>query len=113
MLTALRYNAGDSFDSGNCNNAQVACDFFSSTSYNATISQNVFDVGSDVDVEPACDTCWRLTALTDNNEASLPSRNSIVIKVNNLCPAQGNSLCSQNGLTGTNQYSESIPQSFK
>jgi hypothetical protein len=28
--------------------------------------------------------------------------------VNNLCPAQGNPLCAQNGLTGTNQYGANV-----
>jgi hypothetical protein len=28
--------------------------------------------------------------------------------VNNLCPVEGNPLCSQNGLTGTNQYGANV-----
>jgi hypothetical protein len=32
----------------------------------------------------------------------------IIPKVNNLCPAEGNPLCSQSGLTGTNQYGANV-----
>ena len=28
--------------------------------------------------------------------------------VNNLCPADGNPLCAQNGLSGTNQYGANV-----
>lgn len=28
--------------------------------------------------------------------------------INNLCPADGNPLCSQNGMSGTNQYGANV-----
>lgn len=34
--------------------------------------------------------------------------NSIIVEVTNLCPASGNPLCAQNGLSGTNQYGANI-----
>jgi hypothetical protein len=33
---------------------------------------------------------------------------SIVVMVNNLCPAQGNPLCSQSSMTDTNQYGANV-----
>ncbi|KAG9755348.1 hypothetical protein KCU73_g5462, partial [Aureobasidium melanogenum] len=30
------------------------------------------------------------------------------VQITNLCPASGNPLCSQNGLTGTNQYGANL-----
>lgn len=58
---------------------------------------------------PACGTCWKLTIETDSSGNSVSnSGNSIVVEVTNLCPADGNPLCAQNGLEGTNQYGANL-----
>lgn len=54
-------------------------------------------------------TCWKLTAETDSSGNTLSNAgNSIVVQVTNLCPADGNPLCAQSGLTGTNQYGANL-----
>lgn len=77
--------------------------------YSAALSQNAFGVGPGAGAGPACGTCWKLTAETDSSGNKLSNAgNSIVVQITNLCPAQGNPLCSQNGLTGTNQYGANL-----
>jgi hypothetical protein len=50
-----------------------------------------------------------LTAQTDSSGHALSNAgNTIVVQITNLCPADGNPLCSQNGLTGTNQYGANL-----
>jgi len=105
------YGAGDSFGSPNCNTATAACGFYTTgaTGYSAAVSQNEFGVGPGAGAGPACGTCWRLTAETDSSGNKLSNAgNSIVVKINNLCPASGNPLCAQNGLSGTNQYGANV-----
>ena len=44
---------------------------------------------------PACNTCYSLSSSTAGTK-------SIVVKVNNLCPALGNeAMCAQKGISGT------------
>ncbi|KAF2224161.1 RlpA-like double-psi beta-barrel-protein domain-containing protein-containing protein [Elsinoe ampelina] len=104
-----QYGAGDTFGSPNCNTNTAACGFYTSPGYSAAASQNLFGVGPGAGAGPACGTCYRLTANTDSSGNRLSNAgNSIVVQVNNLCPAQGNPLCSQNGLSGTNQYGANV-----
>lgn len=79
-----RYGAGDQDGSGNCNTATAACGFYNNPGYNAAISQALFGVGPGAGAGPACGTCYKL--MPDGG-------NSIVVKVNNLCPDAGNPLC--------------------
>ena len=103
------YGSGDGNNSGNCNVATTACGFYTKPGYSAAVSQNEFGVGPGAGAGPACGTCWRLTAETDSSGKSLSNAgNSIVVQVTNLCPAQGNTLCAQNGLSGTNQYGANL-----
>jgi len=105
------YGEGDSFGSPNCQTASAACGFYTTgaTGYSAAVSQNEFGVGPGGGAGPACGTCWRLTAETDSSGNTLSNAgNSIIVKINNLCPASGNPLCAQNGLTGTNQYGANL-----
>ena len=103
------YGAGDTFGSPNCNTNTAACGFYTFPGYSAAASQNLFGVGPGAGAGPACGTCWRLTGQTDSSGNKLSNAgNSIVVMVNNLCPAQGNPLCSQSGLTGTNQYGTNV-----
>jgi hypothetical protein len=99
-----RYGAGDSFGSPNCNTATAACGFYNYPGFNAALSQNFFGVGPGAGAGPACGTCWLLTPLVDSSGNTLQGAHSIVVKINNLCPAEGNPLCAQSGTTGTNQY---------
>ncbi|KAK3207835.1 hypothetical protein GRF29_96g550153 [Pseudopithomyces chartarum] len=104
-----QYGSTDTWGSGNCNVASTACGFYTSPGYSAAISQNEFGVGPGAGAGPGCGTCWKLTAKTDSSGNQLSnSGNSIVIQVTNLCPASGNPLCSQNGLSGTNQYGANL-----
>jgi hypothetical protein len=58
---------------------------------------------------PACGTCWKLTIETDSSGNTVANAGkSIVVQVTNLCPASGNPLCAQNGLSGTNQYGANL-----
>ncbi|ETN45571.1 uncharacterized protein HMPREF1541_09403 [Cyphellophora europaea CBS 101466] len=107
--TVTFYGAGDTFGSPNCNTDTAACAFYTSPGYSAAASQNLFGVGPSAGTGPACGTCWRLTAQTDSSGHALSNAgNAIVVMVNNLCPAQGNPLCAQNGLGGVNQYGGNV-----
>ncbi|THV83463.1 hypothetical protein D6C86_10164 [Aureobasidium pullulans] len=104
-----QYGSGDTFGSGNCNTKTTACGFYTSPGYSAALSQNAFGVGPGAGAGPACGTCWKLTAQTDSSGHALSNAgNTIVVQITNLCPADGNPLCSQNGLTGTNQYGANL-----
>jgi hypothetical protein len=89
LLTPIRYGSGDSFGSGNCNTASSACGFYNNPGYNAAASQNLYGAGPGAGAGPACNTCWRLSPSTDSSGNALHGANSIVVKVNNLCPANG------------------------
>lgn len=103
------YGAGDTFGSGNCNTNTSACAFYTYPGYSAAVSQNLYGVGPGAGAGPACGTCWKLVGQTDSSGNQLSNAGtSIVVMVNNLCPAQGNPLCSQNGLSGTNQYGANV-----
>ncbi|KAL6240874.1 hypothetical protein RBB50_012289 [Rhinocladiella similis] len=103
------YGAGDTFGSPNCNTNTAACGWYTYPGFSAAVSQNVFGVGPGAGAGPACGTCWKLVGETDSSGNKLSNAGtSIVVMVNNLCPADGNPLCSQNGLSGTNQYGANV-----
>jgi len=103
------YGSTDSWGSGNCNVATTACGFYTKPGYSAAVSQNEFGVGPGAGAGPACGTCWKLTIETDSSGKTVSNAgNSIVVQVTNLCPASGNPLCAQNGLSGTNQYGANL-----
>jgi len=102
--TFTEYGAGDTSSSGNCNSKTVACGWYNDPGYNAAISQNFYGVGPGAGAGPACGTCWRLKPETDSSGNKIYGANEIVVKVNNLCPAEGNPLCAQDGHGGTNKY---------
>ncbi|TKA82846.1 hypothetical protein B0A55_00968 [Friedmanniomyces simplex] len=102
------YGAGDSFGSPNCQTTTTACGYYTS-GFNAAVSQNEFGVGPGAGAGPACGTCWKLTIETDSSGNAVSNAgNSIVVEITNLCPASGNPLCAQNGLSGTNQYGANV-----
>jgi len=103
-----QYGSTDTWGSGTCNTKTAACGFYSNPGYNAAVSENFFGVGPGAGAGPGCGTCWALTPSTDSSGKKLSGAGSIVIKVNNLCPASGNPLCSQSGKTGTNQYGANV-----
>ena len=79
---------------GGCKSNTVACGFFGG--FNAAVSQNLFGAGPGDGAGPACSTCYSLSSSTAGTK-------SIVVKINNLCPAVGNeAMCAQNGMSGTN-----------
>lgn len=103
------YGAGDTFGSPNCNTNTAACAFYTWPGYSAAASENLFGVGPGAGAGPACGTCWKITGQTDSSGNRLSNAGtSIVVMVNNLCPKQGNPLCSQDGLSGTNQYGANV-----
>lgn len=67
---------------------KTSCAWYSSTGYNAAISQAVYGGSPGSGPSGACGICWKLTP--DHAGA-----NEIVVKVNNLCPDEGNPLCAQ------------------
>ncbi len=100
--TFTAYGAGDSFGSGNCNTNSAACGFFDNQGFNAAASENLFGVTAGQGRGPACGTCWQLSITGDEKGNPISGGKSIVVKVNNLCPAARNPLCAQQGLGGTN-----------
>jgi hypothetical protein len=102
--TFTEYGSGDGWGSKSCDTASTACGWYNRHGYNAAISQNKYGVGPGAGAGPACGTCWRLTPKTDISGKRLHGAHEIVVKVNNLCPADGNPLCAQYGMSGTNQY---------
>jgi len=109
--TFTEYGAGDARASGNCNTATAACGFYTFPGYNAAASQNLFGVGDGQGAGPGCGLCWQLTPeFFDDGKTKITGANSIVVKVNNLCPADSNVICAQNGLSGSsvNQYNATV-----
>ena len=91
-LTSVRYGLGDENNSPNCNDASVSCGFYNDPGYNAAASQNLYGAASGK--TDTCGTCWQLNPVSNPNaanpNATVAGLNSIVVKVNNLCPIQGN-----------------------
>lgn len=72
-----------------CNDpSKVSCAWYSSSGYNAAISQAVYGGYPGSGPSGACGICWKLTP-------DYAGANDIVVKVNNLCPDDGNPLCAQ------------------
>ena len=103
------YGAGDGWGSPNCNTNTAACFFYTQPGFSAAVSQNLYGAGPGQGQGPGCGTCWKLTGQTDSSGNKLSNAGtSIVVMINNLCPADSNPLCSQQGLTGTNQYGANV-----
>ena len=60
--------------------------------YTAAISQRQFGVGPGAGAGPACGHCWELTVTQGPNGQAVPQK-SIKVKVDNLCPVDGNPIC--------------------
>ncbi|KAI9817175.1 MAG: hypothetical protein M1827_001287 [Pycnora praestabilis] len=103
------YGSGDSFGSPNCNTATAACGFFTSPGFSAAVSQNVYGAAPGAGAGAACGTCYRLTGNTDTSGNALANGHpSIVVMINNLCPATGNPLCAMGSTSDTNQYGANV-----
>ena len=74
---------------GPCRRTSVACGWYSSSGYNAAISQAVYGRGPGSGATGECGVCWKLTPV------GAPGANEIVVKINDLCPDDGNPLCAQ------------------
>lgn len=92
-----QYGSNDTFGSGNCATKSTACGFFDSPGFNAAASQNLYGAGPGAGAGPACGGCWQLTPETDSTGKPIQGANPIIVKVNNLCPSQGNPLCAMSG----------------
>ena len=83
-----------------------ADDYCTKPGYTAAVSENLFGslaLGKD---SPVCGTCWRLDAEVDSSDRIL--NKTIVVMVNNICPAQGNPLCSQPTLHDKNEWGAAV-----
>ena len=104
-LTSLknphRYGSTDG-QSPNCNTATAACGFYNYPGFDAAASQNLYGAPPNAGAGPQCHHCWLLTPQKDGNGQPIQGANAITVKINNLCPAQGNPLCSQATLSDTN-----------
>ncbi|MCJ1476425.1 hypothetical protein MMC13_005091 [Lambiella insularis] len=85
---------------GGCNSVTTACGFYDSSGYNAAASQNLFGAAPGQGAGPACGTCWLLTPQTESDGSPIYGANNITVKVNNLCPIDGNLPCNQTDLSG-------------
>jgi len=103
-----KYGGGDQNGSGNCNTKTAACGFYTSPGYSAAASQNLYGAAPGAGAGTGCGTCWQIEGKTDSSGNALSSPSSIVVKVNNLCPANGNPLCAQSSLSSTNQYGANV-----
>jgi len=102
------YGSTDNNGSGSCNVLTTACFEYTSPGYSAAVSQNVFGVGPGAGAGPGCGGCWQLTGEKDSSGNPLSAPKTIVVKVTNLCPADGNPLCAQSSLSSTNQYGAEV-----
>lgn len=99
LTTALKatfteYGSGDSNGSPNCASTTNACGGATLYSgYTAALSQEQFGVGPGEGAGPACGTCYELTIQTDLNGNAVVEK-TITVTVNNLCPSDGNPICS-------------------
>ena len=85
------YGTGDANGSGNCVTNNNACGF-AGGGYTAALSQAQFGTGPGGGAGPGCGTCWQLTIDTSLDGGAVTS-NTITVKVDNLCPIDGNPIC--------------------
>ena len=85
--------------SGTCETTSNACGGLLG-GYTAALSQNYFGVGGGAGAGPGCGKCYALTMTADSS--GNPAHGSITVRINNLCPAEGNILCAQQGHSGKN-----------
>ncbi|KAK3069838.1 hypothetical protein LTR53_011520 [Teratosphaeriaceae sp. CCFEE 6253] len=123
------YGSGDSFGSPNCNTNTAACGFYTKPGYSAAVSQDLYGAALEQALaqraepavcclapahplhsdRPADLTAGKLTIQTNSSGNKVSNAgNSIVVKVNNLCPANGNPLCAQSSTSATNQYGANV-----
>lgn len=104
------YGSGDAWGSPNCNTDTAACGFYTNPGFSAAVSQNLY--GSASGHGPACGECWRLTGETDSSGNPLPNAGtSIVVMINNLCPAVANPpnpLCTPATTSDTNSLGANV-----
>ena len=87
--------------SQNCVTSSNACGVSGAGGPTVAVSENLFGVTGGAGAGPACGGCWSLTTDSGTN---------LVVKVNNLCPIQGNELCNMQTLADTNK--EGMPEIF-
>ena len=85
------YGSGDQNGSSNCATTDNACGI-PQPGFSAAISQAQFGVGPGQGAGPACGTCYQLS-ITSDLDGNAVTPKTITIKVNNLCPVDGNPIC--------------------
>ncbi|GAP91706.1 putative glycoside hydrolase family 45 protein [Rosellinia necatrix] len=85
------YGSGDINGSSNCVTSNNACGF-AGGGYTAALSQAQFGAGPGQGAGPACGSCYQITVQTDLNGSPVQQR-TITVKVDNLCPIDGNPIC--------------------
>ena len=90
-------------------NCQVAdnnaCGWVSSSGYTAAASQALFNSPASGVLGSACGSCWKISG---DPSSTGQTYTSIVVIINNECPAQGNPLCTQATLSDTNSYGANV-----
>ncbi|KAI9149161.1 hypothetical protein HJFPF1_11209 [Paramyrothecium foliicola] len=94
------YGSGDGGDGTSCKNFGNACGIFPESGYAAGVSQNLYGDGI------TCGTCWRLYGKVDGGQKAL--NRTIVVKVNEMCPAEGYPICGQKDLRSVNQFKAQV-----
>lgn len=85
--------------SQNCAVNAGACGPTGMGGYTAAISENLFGSPSIGVAGSACGECWSLTA---------NGGKAVTVKIDNLCPRQGNSMCAQQTTADVNQVGELV-----
>ncbi|KAB2575840.1 putative endoglucanase v-like protein [Lasiodiplodia theobromae] len=105
--TMTAYGSSDNNGSGNCVKTG-ACGFYFNPGYSAAVSQNLYGAGPGEGAGPACGKCYALTAEKDSTGNTLSGTKTVVVRVDNLCPASGNNVCSMGSLSETNSYGANV-----
>ena len=90
--TFTEYGTGDVMGSPNCATTENACGAPMS-GFTAALSQSQFGAGPGEGAGAACGTCYELTIETDL-DGNPVTQNTVTVKIDNLCPMDGNPLCS-------------------
>ncbi|KAI9150624.1 hypothetical protein HJFPF1_10399 [Paramyrothecium foliicola] len=96
------YGSNDEGGSQNCSVSRMPCGFHSNPGFTASVSENLFGAFELGENSISCGTCWRLDAEFDASDRVL--NKTIVVMVNNICPAQGNPICGQRTLQEENEW---------
>jgi hypothetical protein len=90
------YGSADGGDGVNCKTSENSCGLRAESGYAVGVSQNLYAQGM------TCGTCWRLHADVDAGQKVV--NRTIVVLVNEICPAEGFPICGMKNLSSVNEY---------